>query len=221
DLGERGDGLHLGVALLVGCRRAGQRQQRAGSACLTQSPEAERRRRPDRRAGVGEGGDEQLDRRRVPDAAGRERRLAAHGRVGVVEPVAQQRPVEAPGVGGGEQAGEGTDQRFVHLLRGRARRRQPYKKKEGGWSTRWAAFAPCQASPWSSTRSRTPTPASAPSPRAASTRSSPTVPGLTAAGSPPGCRRSSATGTRRCASTRCAPWRRFATARSRPPSPPW
>jgi len=75
---------------------------------------------------------EQLDRRRVPDAAGRERRLAAHGRVGVVEPVAQQRPVEAPGVGGGEQAGEGTDQRFVHLLRGRARRRQPYKKKEGG-----------------------------------------------------------------------------------------
>ena len=89
DAGERGDGLHFGVALLLGRRRAGQRQQRAGSACLTESPEAERRRRPDRRAGVGEGGDEQLDRRRVPDAAGRERRLAAHGRVGVVEPVTQ------------------------------------------------------------------------------------------------------------------------------------
>ena len=125
--------LDLGVPLLVGRGRAREGHERTGGTCLVEQPEAERRGRADGRAGIGECGHEHVDGRRIADASRGERGLAAHGRIGVLERVAQQRGVEAAGIGGSEQAGQLPHQRFVGLLRGSpAGRPEPYKKKESG-----------------------------------------------------------------------------------------
>ncbi len=125
--------LNLGVTLLVGRGGARESHEWAGGARLVEQPQTERSGRPDGRNGIGERPHEQVDRRWIADPSRGERGLAAHGRIGMLEGVAQQRGVEAARIGGGEQAGQHPHQRLVGLLReGPAGGPQPYEKKEGG-----------------------------------------------------------------------------------------
>ena len=131
DLRQGGDRLRLRRALLGGGDRADEGKQRLDGARVLDEAECERRRGPHRRFRVGEGRDQQVHGRGIPNPPQSERGLAAHHRLGICQRLPEQGPVERARISSREDTGDFAHQRLVVPLgSGAATERQQAEQDE-------------------------------------------------------------------------------------------